>query len=129
MKRQNIVLISMLSLGAVLFAIGIIFMTVCNFFLAGLIIMCVGLAVFVPICPIYQKLSGYDIVFQDKLQTVLYIIGIILIVGIGVGVTLICYPLNLAIEGLQLGGFMLAGFSSALLLMNAFIHDTIKKKD
>lgn len=129
MKRQNIVLIIMLSIGAVLFALGIIFMAACNFSIVGLTVMCIGLAVFIPLCPIYQKLGGYDIVFKDKLQTFLYIVGIILIIAVGVGVTLACYPLNIAVEGLQLGGFMLAGLALALLLMNAFIYDTIKKRD
>ena len=129
MNRQNIALIVMLSLGVVLFTLGIIFMTVCNFSLAGLIIMCVGLTAFVPICPIYQKLGGYDIVFQDKLKTFLYIIGIFLIAALGVGVTFICNPLNLAIKDLQLGGILLTAFAAALLLMNACIYETIKKKD
>lgn len=128
MKRQNIVLIIMLSVGAVLFTLGIILMA-CGFSLSGLIIMGTGLAVFIPICPVYQKLGGLEIVFRNKLQTVIYLAGVVLIVAIGIGVTLACYPLNIGVSGLQLGGFMLAGFASALLLLNAFIYDAIKKKD
>ena len=45
-------------------------------------------------------------------------IGIILLLALGTGVVLGCSPIT-AINDLQMGGYLLAGFSAVLLLINA----------
>lgn len=125
MKKENIFLVSVLSVGAIVAVVGIILMSVCDLFIAGAVVMSVGLLLFVPVCPVYQKMGGYDGVFGKVKTTVIFIIGFILLAAFGVGIALGCSPIE-TVKDIQLGGFMLAGLSATLLGINAMIYDVMK---
>ena len=127
MKIPKIVLAVMILISAALFALGIVFMVVCDFVVAGLIVMWVGLAVCIPICPIYQKIGGYEVAFKSKRNTVSYLCGVLFIIALGVGITLVGCPINTTGIAIKVSGVLLAGFAFASLIINAFVSDALKK--
>lgn len=126
MKKETLFLIITLSVGAVAAAVGIVLMSAFGLYAVGLVVMATGLTIFVPVCPVYQKIGGYDWVFGSKKTVILYIIGIILLAALGIGIALGFSPVD-TVKDLHTGGFMLAGLSAALLGVNALICDVIKK--
>lgn len=122
MKKENIFLAVILPVATVVTIAGIVLMTVCGLFAAGVAVMAVGLFLFVPVCPVYRKIGGYASLFRQRKKIIFYVTGIVLLIALGTGIALGCSPVD-TIAGLQTGGFMLVGFSAALLVVNALMYD------
>lgn len=127
MKRKYVISAIIIAVGFIMTATGIALMAVCDMFVCGAAVMAAGLALFVPVCPICQKLAGRDSVFADARTAAVFLFGIVLLAAFGTGIALgLCH--YEAADNLHLGGALLAGFSAALLIINSLIYDCLKKK-